>query len=382
MSKLVCHVEKRKITQVCGLERHNERTNGHYGNAFIDTNRSCENIHLYEPTQSSYLETVKNRIATRHSPSNRSVRKDAVALVDFIISSDHAFFADLSREDTIRYFEICQNYLSSLFDKDSLVFSVIHMDETTPHLHLGFVPMTKDNRLAAKDIINRNALLMIQDILPRLLEKQGFSIVRGTLGSSATHQTDGQFKAHMETQAAVIATKIEEATTKLSSYEKIQDSLNSLAEIQPTTSLLGNKITLPKKDFEKLEHTAQKYILHISKEKELKKKISSLQKEITGEKKKVEKLTNQLTTKDSIIDQLKHTIGALKDTVKNLEKQLQSTPSVRQQLTLAKQEELIHQLSAKLQLAQSLLEKHGLSHIWQSHVSSKQRKEQAKDNTI
>ncbi len=275
MSKLVCHVEKRKITQVSGLERHNERTNEHYGNSLIDTKRSCENIHLHEPPQSSYLEMVKNRIATRHNPSNRSVRKDAVALVDFIISSDHDFFTDLSREDTIRYFEICQAYLSSLFAENSLVFSVIHMDETTPHLHLGFVPMTKDNRLAAKDIINRNTLLMIQDILPRLLEKQGFSIVRGTLGSSATHQTDGQFKAHMEAQATIIAHQIEEATTKLASYEKIQDSLDSLADIQPTTSLLGNKVTLPKKDFEKLEHTAQKYCFHISKEKELKKKISS-----------------------------------------------------------------------------------------------------------
>ena len=34
---------------------------------------------------------------------------------------------------------------------------MVHMDEKTPHLHLVFVPLTKDNRLCAKEIIGNRA---------------------------------------------------------------------------------------------------------------------------------------------------------------------------------------------------------------------------------
>ena len=37
--------------------------------------------------------------------------------------------------------------------------AVVHMDEKTPHLHLTFVPLTKDNHLCAKEIIGNRANL-------------------------------------------------------------------------------------------------------------------------------------------------------------------------------------------------------------------------------
>jgi hypothetical protein len=39
------------------------------------------------------------------------------------------------------------------------VSAVEHMDEKTPHLHLTFVPLTKDNRLCAKEILGNRANL-------------------------------------------------------------------------------------------------------------------------------------------------------------------------------------------------------------------------------
>ena len=43
--------------------------------------------------------------------------------------------------------------------------AVEHMDEKTPHLHLTFVPLTKDNRLCAKEILgNRANLTKWQDL--------------------------------------------------------------------------------------------------------------------------------------------------------------------------------------------------------------------------
>ena len=41
--------------------------------------------------------------------------------------------------------------------------AVVHMDEKTPHLHLTFVPLTKDNRLCAKEIIGNRDVYKRQD---------------------------------------------------------------------------------------------------------------------------------------------------------------------------------------------------------------------------
>ena len=43
--------------------------------------------------------------------------------------------------------------------RENIVSAVVHMDEKTPHLHLTFVPLTKDNRLCAKEIIGNRANL-------------------------------------------------------------------------------------------------------------------------------------------------------------------------------------------------------------------------------
>ena len=41
---------------------------------------------------------------------------------------------------------------------------VVHMDERNPHMHLCFVPLTRDNRLSAKEVIGgRDKLVEWQD---------------------------------------------------------------------------------------------------------------------------------------------------------------------------------------------------------------------------
>lgn len=46
----------------------------------------------------------------------------------------------------------------------NVVSAVVHMDEKTPHMHLAFVPLTKDNCLSAKEILgNRVSLSKWQD---------------------------------------------------------------------------------------------------------------------------------------------------------------------------------------------------------------------------
>lgn len=40
-------------------------------------------------------------------------------------------------------------------------------------MHFGFVPMTEDNRVCAKEVISRNIPRQIQEELPKYLRKAG-----------------------------------------------------------------------------------------------------------------------------------------------------------------------------------------------------------------
>ena len=62
--------------------------------------------------------------------------------------------------------------------------AVVHMDEKTPHLHLAFVPLTKDNRLCAKEIIgNRANLTKWQDDFHACMVEQYPDLERGESAS-------------------------------------------------------------------------------------------------------------------------------------------------------------------------------------------------------
>ncbi len=53
------------------------------------------------------------------------------------------------------------------------------MDEITPHMHYGVVPITKDGRLSAKEVVgNKKALTEFQDRFNTYINKQGYDLKR------------------------------------------------------------------------------------------------------------------------------------------------------------------------------------------------------------
>ncbi|MDN8888844.1 MobV family relaxase, partial [Staphylococcus aureus] len=82
----------------------------------------------------------------------RKIRTDAVKHVDGLITSDDEFFNHQSPEDTKQFFEQAKTFLEEEYGKENLLYATVHMDEKTPHMHYGVVPITKDGRLSAKEV--------------------------------------------------------------------------------------------------------------------------------------------------------------------------------------------------------------------------------------
>ena len=91
------------------------------------------------------------------------MRKDSVKFVDTLVTVSPEF-AKAHEAEMQEYFSRAFNFLKERVGEENIISAVVHMDEKTPHLHLCFVPLTKDNRLSAKEILgNKKAMIQWQD---------------------------------------------------------------------------------------------------------------------------------------------------------------------------------------------------------------------------
>lgn len=191
-------MQKFKAVDLRGVSIHNERLSSNSSNKDIDYTRTQLNYDALSDLRSqdkvNYREAVEN-VLKRKCGADKAIRKDAVRLVSVLVSSDNDFFKELSREQQQQFFKAAAHYLSEKFGSDNVIAAKVHMDETTPHMHFTFVPVTTDGRLCAKEIINRQQLKQVQEELPKALQQAGFNIERGIENSPAKHLTEKKFKA-------------------------------------------------------------------------------------------------------------------------------------------------------------------------------------------
>ena len=151
----ILRFEKHKGNPARPLEAHHERQKDKYAsNPDIDTSRSKYNFHIVKP-EGRYYHFIQNRI----EQAGCRTRKDSTRFVDTLITASPEFFKGKSPKEIQAFFQRAADFLIGRVGRENIVSAVVHMDEKTPHLHLTFVPLTKDNRLCAKEIIGNRANL-------------------------------------------------------------------------------------------------------------------------------------------------------------------------------------------------------------------------------
>lgn len=158
------------------LEAHHERKKEKYrSNPDVDVSRSAENYHIIEPQKSYYYE-----IQSRIEKAKCKVRKDSVRFIDTIITASPEFFQSRPPREAEEYFRRAADFLAEEVGRQNIFSAVVHMDERTPHMHLCFVPLTRDNRLSAKEVIgNRVKLTAWQDKFHARMSERFEELERG-----------------------------------------------------------------------------------------------------------------------------------------------------------------------------------------------------------
>lgn len=192
---------KYKGPEIVQIEAHNERKKEKYSsNPDVDTNRSHLNFHLIQPER-KYRAEAEKQIAD----AGCRTRKDSVRVVETLVTASPEFFKGKKRAEIRAFFEEAVRFIEKYQGKSTIISAVVHMDEKTPHMHLSFVPLTKDGRLSAKDIVgNKKKLTWWQDTFWKHMVRKYPDLERGESASETgrTHIPPRLFKeaAHLNRQ--------------------------------------------------------------------------------------------------------------------------------------------------------------------------------------
>ena len=163
------NIQHYKREQITKLDRHVHRKNKNYSNECIDLDKSKDNIELVSCSSLlGYLDDVIKREVKMYG--NR-VTANSVYCTEAVFTLPKG----ISRIE--EYFKTILQYLKE--HGYEVVSAVVHLDETTPHLHADILNI-KDHRLCRSEIWNRKSLIKLHEDVPKYLKERGFDVDRGS----------------------------------------------------------------------------------------------------------------------------------------------------------------------------------------------------------
>ena len=232
MAYAILRFAKRKGGAAKAIAAHNERTKEAYAsNPDIDKSRTVQNYHLIAPRW-SYEQEIRHRIRM----AGCRVRRDSVKFVETLITTSPEF-AKAHESEMPEYFERALGFLKERVGEENIFSAVVHMDEKTPHMHLCFVPLTKDKRLSAKEILgNKKAMIRWQDDFYACMSERWPELERGTpaVETKRRHLTPQWYK-----RVTAMDTKLEKLETALNGInvlnagKKREEAVALLAQLLP-----------------------------------------------------------------------------------------------------------------------------------------------------
>lgn len=242
MSYSIIRVSKVKSgTNTTGIQKHVQRENNNYENEDIDHSKTYLNYDLVNEYNQNFNNLIDEKIEQNYT-GKRKIRTDAVKHVDGLITSDKEFFDNQTPEDTKQFFEHAKEFLEQEYGKDNLLYATVHMDEKTPHMHYGVVPITDDGRLSAKQVVgNKKALTEFQDRFNEYVSQRGYDLERGQSRqvTNAKHEQMSQYKQKTE----YYKQEYERESQKTDEIKQKNDKL--VREYQKSLNALKKPINVP-----------------------------------------------------------------------------------------------------------------------------------------
>lgn len=129
-----------KLNNLAGIYRHNERKNTNYSNKDINKQNSIKNYSLKQPT-TTYEKNFK-QLQKKYNLKGQ-IKNVSNIMCEFIITSSNEFFEQIGERETLRYFQTAYKFVANYqnLGEQFIVSAKVHLDESTPHMHIVFIPV-------------------------------------------------------------------------------------------------------------------------------------------------------------------------------------------------------------------------------------------------
>jgi hypothetical protein len=185
-------------------------------------------------------EAIAHRI--KSAGIKRKITPDQVRAIRVMLSGTHEDMMKIQQDGRIdEWCDDSMQWLHKTFGKENTVSAVLHMDETTPHIHATIVPIvmgerrkakqkkqtegkrtyrkkTDAARLCADDVLNRDRLVAYHDDYAKVMERYGLQ--RGVRGSEARHTTTAQYYRDLKRQTGELETDVQQLQSEKKAAEK------------------------------------------------------------------------------------------------------------------------------------------------------------------
>ena len=207
----------------------------------VDSTRTHLNRELVELPEGVTVRDEAIAYRIRSAGIKRKITPDQVRAVRVVMSGTHGDMMKIQQDG--RMDEWCNDsmeWLYKTFGRENTVSAVLHMDETTPHIHATIVPIVTGERrkakqkqtegkrsyrkkadaarLCADDVLNRDKLTGYHDDYAKVMEKYGLQ--RGVRGSEARHVTTAQYYRDLKRQTGELETDIQQLQSEKKEAEK------------------------------------------------------------------------------------------------------------------------------------------------------------------
>lgn len=187
MSYAIIRNANYKKENLAGLYKHNERKNTNYSNKDIDKNRAIKNYSIKQ-CNTTYTNALK--ILQEENDLKGRIIKTTNVVCELIVTSDKEFFKKIGEEETKRYFQTAYNFVAGYkgLGEKYILSAKVHMDESTPHMHLVFVPVVRTKDKNGKQIEKiacseywkgKDSYRRLQDNFYKYIIDNGFDLERG-----------------------------------------------------------------------------------------------------------------------------------------------------------------------------------------------------------
>ncbi len=187
MSYAIIRNANYKKDNLAGLYKHNERKNTNYSNKDINKNSAIKNYSI-KKCNTTYTKALE--ILKKENDLQGRIIKTTNVMCEFIITSDREFFEKIGEEETKKYFQTAYDFVANYknLGEKYIVSAKVHMDESTPHMHLVFIPVVHKKDKNGKEIHKiacseywkgKDSYKRLQDDFYKYITDNGFDLERG-----------------------------------------------------------------------------------------------------------------------------------------------------------------------------------------------------------